>query len=509
MTEVHLKIKGISELTSTVATLKRQGKKVVLCHGVFDLLHPGHIRHLEAARREGDVLLVTLTPDRYVNKGPGRPIFPQELRAEVIASLAVVDHVAINEWPTAVETIRAIKPNVYIKGSDYKDFAKDVTGGIQREREAMDEVGGRIAFTNEITFSSSNLANNLFKLYSEQTESFLRDFRQRVSEGKILAGLQKVSRCKTLVIGDTIIDEYHYCSPMNKSPKENVIPTQYLSEETFAGGVLAAANHVASLCDEVHLLTCLGTEKSYEDFVRQHLKANITPTLFFREGGSTNVKRRFVEPNYMRKLFEVCFLNGDHCSEVVEKALWGHLDRTLPDYDLVLVTDFGHGLMTPKLIDLVCRKARFLAVNAQTNSANMGYNLVTKYPRADYICIDSPEAQLALHDRGSGLDVIIQKLSSKLDAPYVAITHGNRGCIVYAKDQGLWRIPALTNHVVDTVGAGDAFLSVSAPCVASGMPMEQVGFIGNVAGALKVEIVGNRSPIEKTPLIKFISTLLK
>src|SRR5882762_3471869 len=110
------KIKRVDELATTIAALHTDGKKVVHCHGVFDLLHIGHIKHLEAARKLGDLLVVTLTPDRHVNKGPHRPAFPERLRAEALASLACVDYVAINQWPTAVETIELLKPSLFVKG---------------------------------------------------------------------------------------------------------------------------------------------------------------------------------------------------------------------------------------------------------------------------------------------------------------------------------------------------------------------------------------------------------
>ncbi|MDP2624799.1 MAG: PfkB family carbohydrate kinase [Candidatus Peregrinibacteria bacterium] len=503
------KIKAIRDLASTVANFKSQGKKVVLCHGVFDVLHPGHIRHLEAAKKEGDILVVSVTPDRYVNKGPGRPIFPDSLRSEVLASLVSVDFVTINEWSTAVETIKLLKPSIFVKGNDYKDREKDVTGGIQEEENAIRFVGGSIVFTNEISFSSSSLSNSLFNLYSQETTAFLDVFRKRVTEEEMTSNVNKTADCKTLVIGDIIIDEYHYCAPMGKSPKENVIVTRHLSNESFAGGVLAAANHLASLCRTVDLVTCLGPERHLEDFVRSHLKKNVNPTLFSRKDAPTTVKRRFVEPSYTRKLFEICFLNGDNLPDTVEKEMYDHLDRILPNYDLVLVTDFGHGLMNPRIIELIARKAKFLAVNAQTNSANAGFNLITKYPRADYICIDEPEARLAMRDRTSPLGEIVERLSQELKARFVTVTHGNNGCIVYSRETGHSKIPAFTKTVVDTVGAGDAFLSISSPCVAMGVPMELVGFIGNAAGALKVGIIGNRSSVEKVPLLKYITTLLR
>src|SRR3974377_293138 len=151
------KIKRIAELEQPLAGLRAGGKRVVHCHGVFDLLHIGHIKHLEAARQLGDALVVTLTPDRFVNKGPHRPAFPERLRAEALASLACVDLVGINEWPTAVETIKRLRPNFYVKGIVREAGKRDHTTAIEEEETAVKSVGGQLVLTDEETFSASTL----------------------------------------------------------------------------------------------------------------------------------------------------------------------------------------------------------------------------------------------------------------------------------------------------------------------------------------------------------------
>src|SRR6516162_4061124 len=170
------KILNVHELAVVVAGLKAAGKVVVQCHGVFDLMHIGHIKHFESAKRLGDVLVVTVTPDRYVNKGPNRPVFTESHRAWSIGALACVDYVAINQWPMATDTIRLLKPNIFVKGSEYRDAAKDRTGAISAEEHAIEEVGGRIAFTDDVVFSSSTLLNRHFGLFPERTEQFLATF---------------------------------------------------------------------------------------------------------------------------------------------------------------------------------------------------------------------------------------------------------------------------------------------------------------------------------------------
>src|SRR5216117_3161762 len=145
------KIRRLEDLAMALATLREHGKRIVHCHGVFDLLHIGHIKHLEAARKLGDLLVVTITPDRFVNKGPHRPAFPERLRAEALASLSCVDFVSINEWPTAVETIQRLRPDFYVKGIVREAGKRDHTNAIQQEEDAVKAAGGQLVLTDEET----------------------------------------------------------------------------------------------------------------------------------------------------------------------------------------------------------------------------------------------------------------------------------------------------------------------------------------------------------------------
>ncbi len=492
-----------------MAICRVEGRAVVQCHGVFDLLHPGHIRHFEAARRHGDVLVVTVTPDRFVHKGPGRPAFNQRLRAESVAALECVDYVAVNEWPTAVETITLLRPQVYCKGSDYENRDRDVTRGIVLEEEAIRAVGGRIEFTSEIAFSSTELLNQFYDVYPEDARRFLDALKARHPPDTIIERLGGLSDLKVLVIGEAIIDQYHYCQPIGKSPKEAIVSTRYLREESFAGGALACANHVAGFCREVHLLTELGERDSHEDFIRRSLKPNVQPTFVWRRGASTIVKRRYIWEPFLVKMFEIAFMDDSDLPLETEARLTGILKESLAAYDVVIAVDYGHGLLSPRLVTDLCEKAPFLAVNTQANSANLGYNLITKYPRADYVCVDEPEIRLAMHDRSSPVAELAEKVKGLLGARAVSVTRGHHGALTCDQDGGQWEIPVFSREVVDRVGAGDAYLSVTAPCVAAGAPMDLVGFVGNAVGALAVRIVGNRSSVEPVPLYKFITALLK
>ena len=157
-----MKILAFENLAEKLGDLKAGGKRVVLCHGCFDLMHPGHIKYFQAAKKMGDILVVTVTPDRYVDKGPGRPVYNQQLRVESIAALECVDFVAVNKWPTAEETLRLLRPDIYVKGQEFEKL-EDKTGKIQREYDVVKEIGAEIRFTHEIVFSSTQLLNTYFR----------------------------------------------------------------------------------------------------------------------------------------------------------------------------------------------------------------------------------------------------------------------------------------------------------------------------------------------------------
>jgi len=502
------KIFPLEELASLIASLKDEGKRVVHCHGVFDLLHPGHFKHFASAKKEGDVLVVTLTPDEYVNKGPGRPAFGTQLRAEQLAALADIDYVAVNNWPTAVETIRLLQPSVYAKGPDYKDQSQDITGKISEEQQAIIDVGGRLHITDDVSFSSSNLLNDHFEVFPGKTKEFLQEFRQKHSAEDVIAKLDDLQSMKVLIVGDTIIDEYHSCSAIGMASKSTSINARFMGEETYLGGVLAIANQVAGLCDDIHLVSVLGSQDSKEEMIRSGLKQNIETEFFIRDDGPTTVKRRYIDPFRYQKMFEVTFMEDSPLPEDTADQLNAYLSKHIDDYDLVIVSDFGHGMITQSTIDLLTKKAKYLALNVQTNSSNIGYNPVTKFPKADYACIDERELRIAYHNRSGDADELADRVQKDLSTKILTVTQGTHGSSTYVGASAI-QTPVFCSEVIDTIGAGDAYFSITAPVAAAGMDPEIVGFLGNIAGAIAARIIGNKESVDPVTLKKFVTTLLK
>jgi rfaE bifunctional protein nucleotidyltransferase chain/domain len=503
------KILELEDLAAVVAKLRKQGKRVAQCHGVFDLLHLGHVRHFQKARDYADVLIVTLTPDQFVNKGPNRPAFSQLLRAELIANLAVVDYVAVNRWPSAVELLRLIQPDFYVKGSDYKDASKDVTGGIAREQAAIESVGGKLVFTDDVVFSSSTLINRHMPAVPKEAAEYLDRFCKTHSAASLVDYLNNARNLKVLLVGETIIDDYHYCETLGKSGKEPILAVRYKSREQFAGGVIALANHVASFCDHVDVISALGSEDSQEPFIREKLDPKVRPTFLYQTGAPTIVKRRFIESYPFQKMFEVYLMNEDVDEERNAATLCAMLEERLGKYDLVIAADFGHHLLEQRAIETLCAKSRCLAVNTQSNAANHGFNTASKYPRADYLCISEKEIRLETRQRRDDLAHSINSLAAKLNCQRMLITRGRQGLVCYGKDQPTEAVPAMAGHFVDRIGAGDAVFSVTSLCMQQGAPPAALGVIGNAVGAMAVSTIGNSAPINKVALIQFLVSLLK
>src|SRR5439155_3156523 len=503
------KIRRLEDLAKHLAMLRERGKKIVHCHGVFDLLHIGHIKHLEAARKRGDLLVVTLTPDRYVNKGPHRPAFPEQLRAEALASLACVDYVAINQWPTAVETIELLKPGLFVKGIVREAGQRDHSDAIEKEEAAIHAVGGQLVYTDEETYSASALINRFMDVYTPETKEFLEQFRVQHTPHEIVAYLQAIRKLKVLIVGESIIDEYQFCSVLGKSGKESILAALHNRTEQYVGGVLAVANHVSNFCDDVAVLSSLGEVNSCEDFIRHRLNDNVTPHFIRLAGWPTIVKRRFLQEYPGHKLFEVYVMRDDVLPDDAEGEFCRSLENLLPEYDVVIVADYGHGLITGRGERLICSKAKFLTVNTQTNAGNRGFNTLSKYGRADFVSIGEPEVRLDARQLNADLAILVREIAARMATRKMLVTQGSFGCLIHDRAQGVFTVPAFSIRVVDRIGAGDAVLAITAPCAALDVPPAALGFIANVVGAEACTIMGHSSFIEPTGLFRHITSLMK
>jgi rfaE bifunctional protein nucleotidyltransferase chain/domain len=449
--------------------------RTVLAHGVFDLLHLGHIRHLQEAKALGDRLVVSVTADPYVNKGAGRPHFTQAQRMEALRALDCVDDVVLARNGSAVDVINDLKPAIYVKGIDYEQ-AESAPKGLAEEVAAVEAAGGRFAITRSEKWSSSRILNA--EKFDDRTLAYLEQARHRGFRDAILAAFERADKLKLAFVGESIIDEYRYVATLGKSSKEPTLATVQLSSEAFEGGVTAAARH-GEWCN----VKVVSAAKPLR-------------------------KTRYVDADFNRKLFEVYDRPRLELIEPERAKLQADLNAAVRDCDVLVVVDFGHGLLGLAEQRLL-RGAKYLGVNAQSNAGNYGFNPVTRYQAAHYVCIDDPEARLATGMQTEPIEEVGWSLGHLMRKAKRVITRGRHGALACWGVDNTAAIPAFAAQPLDTMGAGDAFLAVTAPLVAAGLKLEPAAFVGNVAGAIKVGIVGHRRHVGRQELVQTVETLLK
>lgn len=494
---------------------REQQKTVVLCHGVFDLLHYGHIEHLQEAKEQGDILVVSVTAAKYVNKGPGRPYFNDQQRMTFLASLECVDYVILSEAVTVHEVVKFVQPDIYVKGQEYAAAENDVTGNIGPEQEVVEQYGGHIYFTQGEVYSSTKLLNNFFGALPEgvieKSHNLRKMFGYDVAD-KIRSWVEGFSNYNVLVIGDIIIDEYVFCKVQGLTTKDAAMSTRYDSMERYAGGSLAIARHLANFAGNVDLLSMMGYEDSIKKYIDRKM-SGVGINIVYDKNFVTPVKKRYLKRHPIRQEYEKMFsinylLDSDGIRSVDYSKFYSALEKMVPTYDLVVVCDYGHGLLDEQSIKIIEENAKYLAVNCQVNSSNYGLNLITKYQRADAFVVDERELRFPFGQSLDESEVLLSQLMERFSSSVAWVTQGASGALGMLKDGETAQMPALTNHVKDTVGAGDAFYSLAVLGAVSSMPIECSTLVANVAGAIKTNLVGNSKPVAKVDLLKFVNTIL-
>jgi cytidyltransferase-like protein len=460
-------------------------KKIILCHGAFDLVHIGHLTHFEEAKSLGDVLVVTITSDSHIAKKRAVSLH-ENARARQIAALEIVDYVAIVDEPSALDAIRALQPDVYIKGPEYANLLLDKTSNISHEKELIEALGGRIHFTSGETYSSTKLSHFLLSSSEAvQDNPLLRNdrvmFRDVSAFGftleQVKSFLVDAGRLRVCLIGETIVDEWVDVTVENISQKSRCVAGLETARVRQIGGAGIIALHLSSFAATVDCFTNALDQAAVPPNVKVTSLAS-----------SPLVKTRFVDKDTGFPLFESKQL-----------ALEGVTRERLPafdDYDLVLLADFGHGLLDVAVLNGQLARGRraFVAAMAQVNSSNYGYNLPTKYVGADYYSLNRIEAELCLHQQGLALPELLERISGLLQCDQLSVSDGANGARVRIHDDR-FTLPTLSTSVVDTIGCGDALFALSSLAACLRLPASMVALAGGIAAAAMAQRRCNERPI--------------
>lgn len=499
--------KEASIVLSEIRLIAHIKKRIVLCHGVFDVVHPGHLEHLESAKKFGDVLVVGVTADKYVNKGPDRPLFDEIRRAAFLAALEIVDYVYIVHADSAIPAIQVFKPDFYVKGPDYKDNSNDITGKIDLERAEVERFGGQIAYTEGFTSSSTMLINNHLTPKESVISSWRDEYKKAVSLTESLDWIDRLSQVDVNVLGETIIDAYTSCKPLAKSSKDPILAFHRFTTQKFLGGVLAIADSSSNWSRSTSVTSVGGTDLALH--LREINKDTNFKTNFILEDVSpTILKHRFFDMNSGNRVFEYYNFNPEDIKESTQGSILQSISEKLRDGALFLVADYGHGFFTDQIIDKLCKSDLFLAVNTQANAGNRGFNTFAKYPKIDFLCLNGGELELELRKKDLDYSSVVPSIMKEKGCRNVVVTLGGEGLLVFDANGGQFRTPALAAKIVDKVGAGDSVLAIASMLSFLGAPKEVIGLLASVVAAFEVSQLGHKNAIDTVSLKKSVKGLL-
>ena len=461
------------------------------------------------AKSFGDYLIVSITSSKFIKKGPGRPIFDDLQRLEFLKSIKFIDEVILSNNMSSADVIKLIKPNIYVKGSDYKVNKDDKTKKIFIESSLVRKFKGIVKYTDDPAFSSSKLINEGNLLFNADQKKFINKIKKRFSYNDIFKILKSFKKLNVLVLGELIIDKYTFGNVVGKSSKEPHLVLNQNKKELYVGGSGAIARHLNSFVNKIDLISPLGSEKFYINLIDKELAKNIKKHFIKNKRFNTTVvKERFIDQVSSYKLFG-SYILPEIGSAIDERKVIKKIDQIKKKTDLTIITDYGHHFMTKKIASNLMKNKNFVAVNAQVNSSTQGYKSVENYNGATAIIINETELRQYARDSISDIKKLSKKFKKDKKLKYLIVTMGKSGAILLDKFSKVYFSPAFAKKTVDKVGSGDAMLSIMSLCLKLKLHPDLVLFLGSLAASASVENLGNKKNINFEDLDRSIEYMLK
>lgn len=488
------KILSLEQLASLREQAREAGKAVVHCHGCFDIVHPGHIHHLQYARSLGDLLVVSVSADPHVNKGHDRPLIPDDLRAQSLAALECVDWVFINPHATAKELLEVLEPDIYVKGREY---AENQDPRFLAERDAVVRRGGRVVFSSgDVVYSSTTLIGTLSRPERFQDEKLAR-FRDRYDLGAApLQNLLHRARGKrVLVVGDYVLDRYHFCDATGVAGEGPMLSLRPIQQRDYDGGAAVVALHLAGLGAQPTLISALADD-DLSGHAMMRLEAAGVDVQCHRGRREVVCKHRYLADQ--TKLFKVDTGSTTPGDAQLEGLLSAKILSAASGADAVIFADFGYGMITATLLDRVLPELRKRVAVLAADVSGRQNNLLN-FRGVDLLCPTEREVRESQHDFSSGLGAVVWKMLKTTAARRAIVTLGKQGLVTFdGTEQPLPSrlpseyVPALAPHAVDPLGCGDALLATATLALTAGGSLEAAAFLGSVAAAIEVQQLGNQ-----------------
>jgi len=483
------KIKTPAQIREVIGPVPRQ-RRVIMCHGVFDVVHPGHVRHLLYAKSKADILIASITADKYIKKGLHRPHVPQDLRAVNLAAFEMVDYVVIdgNDKPLAI--IATIQPDYFAKGFEYN--ANGLSPNTAEEAKVVEAYGGEILFTpGDIIYSSSALIKLAPPSVKLETIQILME-REQITFDHLHKVLSQLGGKHVHVVGDTIIDTYTHCTMIGGQTKTPTISVLYQQRTDYVGGAGIVAKHLVAAGAKVSFSTVLGND-SLKDFALDDLKSTgVDVRAIVDPSRPTINKNAIVAGGY--RLLKVDTLDNRSISDLILGSMIEGLQTT--PAEAVVFSDFRHGMFNrrtiPELVDAIPKYA-YRAADSQVASR---WGNITDFQNFDLITPNEREARFALGDQDSGIRPLSSKLYDAAQCKLLILKLGERGVLAcrdvdHESLDSFFVIDSFVNNLVDPIGAGDALLAYTTLAMLASRNEAIATILGTMAAACECEREGN------------------
>jgi len=505
------KIVDLPTLLERRESLRARGLRLVQCHGCFDIVHPGHIRYLRYARGLGDVLLVSITGDREMVKGTGRPLIPEELRAENLAALDCVDWVYVEPRPTAVELLARVRPDVYVKGREY-EFNDDPR--FRAERREVEGAGGRVVFSSgDVVFSSSALIAAL----EHSADPYQQRLRQLhaspdLEASRLDALLASCRGRRLVVVGETINDTYVFCDRPEVAGESPIMTLRPVEARRYDGGAAVIARHAAALGASPVLVTALpdGPERSDAEAFAGRMRAQGVEVRSIDAGERIPEKQRLLVG--AQKVMKLDLFRPYALDAALQDRFVGlAVEAAGSGCDAAILADFGLGLFSTALVERMCATLRPLARTLSADVSGRRSSLLSMRG-VDLVCPTEGELRDATQCFDESIPAAVVSLLARTGAKRAIVTLGSDGLLACepagaplaasdaptAPDTGAFvsrlrseHVPALAPLALDPLGCGDALLTVATLALSGGGSTLGAAYLGAAAAAVQVQRLGN------------------
>lgn len=493
------KIKSVEEIKDIIGKRPRK-KTVVMCHGTFDIVHPGHIRQLIYAKSKGDILVVSVNLDKYATSGHSTTYVPEELRALNIAAFEIVDYVFLNNSSKISDSISILQPDFFVKGFEFSPNKNNQE--IKAEQQSLESYGGELVFSpGDMPYSTNNLLNkNKPNLSLDQLLVLMS--AEKISFETLRNTITKFKKINVHVIGDLIVDKYSTCTILGPSQKSPAFSVRHDETTIYVGGAGVVAKHLKSLGVKVTLTTVVGKDDDATFALKDLQDSGIKVNAIIDKARPTTAKERFYVDNN-RLLLQVDRVDNHAISDLTLDKLSQFIKKTATE--AVVFSDFRHGIFNSETIDKIVKSIPNKVLKVADSQVSNRWGNILDFSEFDLITPNEREARFALGDQDTTIRPLAQMLYNKSACHYLILKLGANGIMVYRspgmESREFFYVDTFVEDSIDPIGAGDALLAAATSALVISKDIVQASILGNMCAAIECSKLGNK-PVSLKELIE-------